>query len=980
MNSTHSRRTQGALTALLLVAATAMSTATAAAHVPSAASPATSTEHRPSQPEARGFYDIRQGRSGAARAAQLKVAAKAADRRASRQLQKTSSTGVLMDIDGVTGTPRLLATLDGYLTGPSSQAPKDVALGYVADNLGAFGLASEDLDTFRFRDDYRDLKGTHHLSWRQVINDIPVFGYGLQASVNKNGRLLTIGGSPVPTALLTSTTAATLSADDALRTARQDLGETDLTPGPSDSATRVLLVTRTHTFAAWQTTTMSAGQPAVSVLDAATGKLLYRRPLGQHERAERARPQATGVAFHYFPKARHGGGRYHRVNYTKKGWLAGTARRLSGNNSHAYSDLNDNDRAGKREEVHPSSGHAWNYKLVPFHLRRISFCDNPYPCSWNPNKAYSWRKNRAQNTAQVFFFVNKFHDHLLRRPIGFTEDAGNFEKKNRSGNGRGRDAVQTQTLDGANTQSGLPDGAHIDNANMSTPPDGTAPIMQMYLQHQPFTGYPGGDPFPANNTGDEGDTVYHEYAHGLSNRLVIDPTGFSSLGGVQGGAMGEAWSDWYAFDFLVNQGVQIDRPRRVDVRLGTYDGAGQSLVRTEAIDCRVGPSSNSNCDGALTGHTGGYTYADYAHIIGGPEVHADGEIWGQALWDLRRRIGSKTSEAVVTRAMEVAPYNPSYLDMRNAILMADTAAFGGSHQSVIWSVFAKRGMGFYAGSLGGDDAAPAADFSTPPATTDTGVITGHVTDADSGVDVSGVPVTLAFQGANSVVNPTAITDTDGTYSLGPVPVGTYGKLVVSGAGYDTTSQSITVTAGGATGDFAVRRDWAATSGGGSIADFNGPDYGPYGCGPEQAIDGSQATGWGSTTGDDNGTPTDTFVDKYIVVQLPAALTVSQVGIDPAATCGDGGSASLADYRVELSANGTDWTLANEGTFDVGDRGRINLLTPTAGAADVSFVRVTMLSNQTPGWGTPSNPCPGGAYSGCSYTDLSEITVYGSELP
>ena len=80
-------------------------------------------------------------------------------------------------------------------------------------------------------------------------------------------------------------------------------------------------------------------------------------------------------------------------------------------------------------------------------------------------------------------------------------------------------------MDGASTDNGLPDSNHVDNANMSTPPDGTPPTMQMYLQHLPGTSYPAGDPFPANNTGDEASTVYHEYTHGLSNRLVVDVHG-----------------------------------------------------------------------------------------------------------------------------------------------------------------------------------------------------------------------------------------------------------------------------------------------------------------------------------------------------------------------------------------------------------------------------------------------------------------------
>ena len=48
---------------------------------------------------------------------------------------------------------------------------------------------------------------------------------------------------------------------------------------------------------------------------------------------------------------------------------------------------------------------------------------------------------------------------------------------------------------------------------MSTPPDGTPPVMQMYLFHQPNTGNL--DPFLASNGGDEADVVYHEYTHGL---------------------------------------------------------------------------------------------------------------------------------------------------------------------------------------------------------------------------------------------------------------------------------------------------------------------------------------------------------------------------------------------------------------------------------------------------------------------------------
>ena len=72
------------------------------------------------------------------------------------------------------------------------------------------------------------------------------------------------------------------------------------------------------------------------------------------------------------------------------------------------------------------------------------------------------------------------------------------------------------------------------------------------------------------------------------NRLVVDADGRSTLGGVQAGAMGEAWSDWYAMDYLVAKELQSDKPGKVDVVLFQYDGEGVFLDRTEPIDCKVG--------------------------------------------------------------------------------------------------------------------------------------------------------------------------------------------------------------------------------------------------------------------------------------------------------------------------------------------------------------------------------------------------------
>src|SRR5205814_10490715 len=133
---------------------------------------------------------------------------------------------------------------------------------------------------------------------------------------------------------------------------------------------------------------------------------------------------------------------------------------------------------------------------------------------------------------------------------------------------------------------------------------------------------------------------------------------------VQADSMGEAWSDWYAMDCLNNDGFQPDTPAPGDVRIANYVAAGQELIRTQPMDCPVATTS-AKCPGTPGAGPGGYTYGDLGRIIGQPEVHADGEIWGGTLWDLRTALGSRRAESQVTRAMGPSGVNSAYLDLLN---------------------------------------------------------------------------------------------------------------------------------------------------------------------------------------------------------------------------------------------------------------------------------------------------------------------------
>ena len=177
--------------------------------------------------------------------------------------------------------------------------------------------------------------------------------------------------------------------------------------------------------------------------------------------------------------------------------------------------------------------------------------------------------------------------------------------------------------------------------------------------------------------------------------------------------MGEAWSDWYAMDFLVNEGLFKDTAAAGDAADRRVRRRPATPIRTQPIDCPVG-STSAACPGTPGAGPGGYTYGDFGRIIRARPRGARRrrDLGRDPVGPAQARSGSKTTESLVTRAMELSPANPSFLDERNSILAADLVVDGGKNQTKIWQVFAARGMGCFAGAVDGDDAAPVEDFST----------------------------------------------------------------------------------------------------------------------------------------------------------------------------------------------------------------------------------------------------------------------------
>ncbi|MFK4083025.1 M36 family metallopeptidase [Kribbella sp. NPDC020789] len=918
--------------------------------------------------ERKGNYDARTPNAKTTYNRAAKVAAK--ESAASEKFRNSLGTQGVVELDANTGTPAQVTKLDGFLTGRSGKKATEVALGYIKAHPEVFKLGTADLATLKLRKDYVDDLGTHHIFWSQVVDGIEVFGNGLKANVTKNGQLISVMGSPVSG--LTSqaqarSAAPSVSAGKARETAAKDIDGTAaaatakatgnaVTWSNGDKAEQVWFHTADGLRKAWSTYVNAGGTKVYThVIDAQTGGLLYRRDLSSASNGD-------ALVQDNYPGAPKGGTqRVENLIYNK--WLPKNAKTLlEGTSVAAWADLNDDNQPNAGETVKvPGTKTGGEYKLVPFQSSS-SFCSAAFICTWDPAKPDSWKTNMNQDVTNGFYLASNFHDWLAKPPISFTPAAGSFDAA-------GGDPVLLNALDGAATAAnGGPDANHVDNANMNTPPDGTPPTMQMYLFHAPGETDEQSGYVPSSSANDAS-ILYHEYTHGLSNRLVVDATGNSTLNSIQAGSMGEAWSDFYAMDYLVSHGLEKDTTAPGEIRVAKYV-AHNGPFRTQPIDCRV-KAVSPNCV-QPDGSKGGYTYGDFPTIGGTPEVHASGEVWAQSLWDLRERFGRAYAMSIITRAMELSPADPTMLDMRNAIVQADLVASGGKNAGIIWQVFANRGMGWYAGVIDGGDAFPAEDFHVPPKGATT-TLSGTITDKDTGKPIAGALVYIGGHSSGFAGDYAATTDAAGKYAITNVAPGTYPKFVVASPGYELAVNPVVVKSG-ATVSLAVRRNWAAASGGGTIAAFTGPDLSPQ-CGPAFAIDNAQGTGWGSTTGDNAGTPTNVMIPKQIDIKLPEKVTIDSFKVDPSNTCGDPGSASTGQYRIETSVDGTTWATAQEGTFTSANRGKYNLVTPTGNATGVQYVRFVMLSPQVPDFATN---CPNGAYAGCKFTDMTEIQVFGKK--
>lgn len=710
-------------------------------------------------------------------------------------------------------TSQFLFKRGSFLTKRAHGAPLDIALQYLRNNARTLGITAADVEHPIVTDLYTDSdSGTTHIYLRQRYNGLPVANADLSVTVLRDGRILSVGGAFISGlgAQAAVAIAPAIGAADALAEAAKNLqlrfdGRVQLISEARDSQSSTVLSARSLSLddIPARLQYVPTGDGSVEL----AWNLALRVPGGDHwyDTNVSARDGSNlftadwtdhaadySAAFNVYPRPLKNpdGGARQSVNNpwdlaaSPFGWQdldgdsGGDSSVTSGNNVSAQDDIDNNNSGGAQ----PAGG-----ALAPDGSGSLNF-NFPVDHSQAPVNSLS------AATVNLYYWNNLLHD--IHYKYGFTEPAGNFQFLNYTGTGDDGDGVEADSQDGSGTN----------NANFSTPPDGSSGRMQMYTWNYVT---------PNRDSSFDSQVIIHEYGHGVSNRLTGGPSNSSALNAAQSGGMGEGWGDWWGLMLLQADGSAAARD-------AAYPMGAYSIGETDAeLGIRRFPYSfNKSIDPRTLGLFNATS-----------QVHATGEIWCSTLWDMNWLLinkhgfnpdvaagytpgaaGNLLALRLVMDALKIQPANPSLLQARDAILAADVALTGGANQKEIWAAFARRGFGTSASTTDSNSLTITEAFDVPAGVATAPFVTHHAPLEQLKLSSMG---SMSFQFARPM-NPASFSVAADVASF-TGPGGADLKPLISGFAFSNGNRTLTVnfTTQTADGTYTMTIGPNITIGGGS---------------------------------------------------------------------------------------------------------------------------------------------------------------------
>jgi subtilase family serine protease len=550
------------------------------------------------------------------------------------------------------------------LDAPGISVPRNAAAAAISGRIVALadrlGLAPADLSGLTLVRDYVSASnGLRHVVFSQSFDGVPVFDGVLSVHIDREGDVVRVTsgvgrGSErssevlIPDEEAASRAAAHVRPWQPFAAVRKSAGEgprraTRFEPGPflrDVAAELTWLPDDGGLRLAWRFDIEPDGEPQRYdvLIDAQSGDVLVRRNRVRYadgigrvlqsaatQAIDPRRPDEAPLGAGSCPPALNFDLRSLNAQFRDPATVLFGTGRLAGNNARAFH--------GDRSTEAPAGtfdGSFWTF-------------DFPFS---SPGAA----------ATSLFFAVNYAHDFFYA--LGFDEGAGNFQVDNFGRGGLGGDEVHVVAR-----------AAGRNNATFQTEPDGTNPIISMFM-------WDGTGCWAEDLNGDGSldldgdydlDIILHEFHHGVSHRLN---TAFT---GSEADAIGEGGSDFFAYS--VNG----------DTTLAEYAWPGG----LRSINAK--------------------TYADWVCLFWFYcSPHENGQIFANVLWDLRERLrtelvggsegaGIDESHQLYVDALKLSPPAPTMLDMRDSLLLADEVRNSGSPHSGnfcrLWESFAERGMG-----------------------------------------------------------------------------------------------------------------------------------------------------------------------------------------------------------------------------------------------------------------------------------------------
>jgi hypothetical protein len=166
---------------------------------------------------------------------------------------------------------------------------------------------------------------------------------------------------------------------------------------------------------------------------------------------------------------------------------------------------------------------------------------------------------------------------------------------------------------------------------------------------------------------EDGEVIVHEYGHAVHDAQVA---GFGAA--LEAGSIGEAFGDYLAVTVGLAAAAQYGWP---------VHAPAPCVADWDAV------SYTSTVPHCLRRVDKNKTYADR---VG--QVHADGEIWSRALWDIRTALGATTADRIIVNAQFRFAPDTSFHDAAEATIATAQAMAGPAAAATVRAAFAARAI------------------------------------------------------------------------------------------------------------------------------------------------------------------------------------------------------------------------------------------------------------------------------------------------